>query len=394
MALKSQQEIYDLFIREAQSLRPDLTDASVGSILDLLAGICSTAVAEINALTVAELAKTYFDTANGPEITGGADELERLAVDHFGSDFARPAATNAIGTVLFSRPSSTPGPCLIPAGTIVKTAKNAAGNSQRYQTVADVTMVGTAISASVVALDPGPAGNAADGTVTVVETTLTDTTIVVTNTTAFSGGADRLGDSDYRERIRNLIESLTGSTLRAIEAKAKTVAGVVTATGIEKLLAVIEYNIATGLPVGGAKYFYLPSATLYVADANGSANDALVALVKAAIDQVDSAGVEVQVVGATPLSLNWTAAITLNPSGPNYAVLVSDPTMIEDAMKAYVNDLGIGSGFDKTAANNQILALFGPSGTNDITAITTSVPSGNVAATATEKLVAGTVEVA
>lgn len=392
--VKSQQELYDLFIAALQDEAPDLTDDHEGSKIDSLAGILSFGATEINRLLLDKFNKTYFDTAHGPEVTGGDDDLQTLAVDHFGEDFARPGATKAGGTVTFSRPNTNAGDVTILAGTIVKTAPNANGVAQRYVTLADVTMTGLSINALVEALVAGPDGNVDADTVIEIETALTDSSVVVTNADGFSGGEAQEDDATYRETIRNKIEALKGATVSAIEADAKTVAGVATATLIETEIPVIEYDIATDAIKAGAAFFRIPVTTLYIADANGTASATLIAAVKESLNSIRAAGVKIDVKGATPVSLNWTASMTLNPAGPNFATLSASAELIEDSMREYISKLPIGTGFDKSDADDYILSIWGPSGTDDLTAFVTSVPAGDVAATASQKLIPGTIEVA
>ncbi len=392
--IKSQQELYDEFIQELQAQAPELTDENDGSTNDILAGVVSFAVSELARLTLDEFRKTFFDTANGPEITGGPDDLETLAVDHFGSNFARPAATFATGTVTFSRPNTDAGNVVIPAGTIVKTAPNANGQSQRFETEAQVTMTSTSIGATINALVAGEDGNVLSGTINLIESTLTDSTVTVTNASALTGGEPEQNDVDYRETIRNRLTTLTGATLVAIIAGAKNVPGVETATAIENELLVIAFDIGTNLPVVSAEPFRIPQVVLYIADVNGTADGALIAEVAEAIESIRAAGVRVDIEAATALSLNWTAGITLNPGGPNYAELSSDPTRIVETMEQYIRDLPIGDDFIKNDADTAMLAIWGPAGTDDLVDFETSIPSGNVPADVDEKLIPGTVEIA
>lgn len=387
MAISTQQEIYDAFIVELQSQRSDLTDTQIGSIIDLLAGVISTAVTEITKVSLDEYKKTFFDTANGPEITGSTDDLQTLAVDHFGDSFARPGAVKATGTVTFSRPTAGAGNIVIPAGTIVKTPINANGTSERFQTEASVTMVGLTINSSVTALTAGPSANAQPGTVTEIETTLLDSTITVTNSGLFAGGEDAESDSEYRETIRSLLASLKGSTLDALVAKALTVGGVEFAVGLEALQYVKEWNIGTNVVSG--EYFGIPRAKIYIADSNGTASQVLITNVQTAINSTRAAGVKVEVIGAIALVQNWTASISLNPAGPNYATLQSNTQMIKDVMKKYIQDMPIGKDFIKSTAKTDIMAIFGPSGSNDLTNFTISVPSGDVSVADNQKLIPG-----
>lgn len=392
--IKSLEEFRTLFIDELQAQRPDLSDETEGSIIDTLAGVMALGATEINRLIIDKFNKTYFNTAHGPEVTGNDDDLEALATDHFGDTFARPAAVKSTGAVTFSRANTSAGDVTIAIGTIVKTKPNANGEAQRFEVIAEVIMTGTSIAASVRALVAGTAGNAQAGTVTEIETALTDSSVVVTNGSPMSGGAEEEDDSQYRETIRAKIESLAGATLAAIEAAATAVAGVETATALEIDKPVVEYDIATDAIKAGAKFFRIPYVTLYIADVNGTASAGLITSVRTALESVRAAGIRIDILAAIGLSFNWTAAITLNPAGPNYAELSTDTTKIRDAMKQYINQLAIGQDFDKSDADAAILAIFGSGGTNDLTAFTTTVPSGDVSVDPDKKLIAGTMGIA
>lgn len=386
-------ELLEIYFVEVEANSPDITDFNEGSVQDVEAGAASTAVHEAMTLIVEEFKKTYFDSANGPEITGGPDDLQTLAVDHFGDLFARPLAQKAIGIATFSRPNALAGNCTILAGSVVKTEQDANGESQRFETIADVIMVGTSINASIRALVAGVKGNLDPGLIVQIETALTDPSITVTNASETTGGAPIMNDGDYRQYIRNLIESIRGATIAAIEAKAKTVSGVVSATIVEVEKIVIEWDISTETPIGD--YFRIPYATLYIADANGTANAALIAAVRTAIEVVRACGVKINVVGATAFTLGWTAEITLDPMGPNFAALSADPQPILDTMRDYINAILSGSGFDVSNAEAAILAIWGPSGTGDLVSggFTTIIPSGNVAGVPGTKLIAGTMAI-
>ena len=391
MALRSQQEIYKAFIVELQNQRPDLSDVEQGSIIDVLAGVVSVAVNEVTQVAVDEFRKTYFETANGPEVTNGPDELQRLAVDHFGDAFSRPGESKATGTVTFSRPNASAGNVTIPAGTIVKTLTNAQGSTQRYETVFNEVMTGTSIQASVRAVVAGTAGNAAPGVVTRIESVLSDASIVVTNAASFTGGKAAQGDSEYRETIRLLLQALKGATLEAIKAKALTVSGVVFATPIEFLQSAIEWNPATNSPVGS--YFNLPRVKVYIADANGTGSAVLVQDVADAVRSVRASGVRIEIIAANAISQDWFASIALNSAGPNFATLETDTTLLKDAMRAYIQSLDIGKPFIRAVARKHILDLFGPSGTNDLINFSISTPTGDVVVAASDKLIPGTMSI-
>jgi hypothetical protein len=391
--LSSQQDLYDKYQAQVQTDAPDLTDFVEGSINDILGGVTSTAGREIELLIADQFKQAMIATADGPEVTGDPtlDYLQTVATSQYGPTFARPQASNAVGTVTFTRANFTAGGGTIPAGTIVKTKPDANGNSQRYATLINETVGPTtlAINASVEAVTAGTDGNADPNLVVVIESPLFDPTFTVTNSAAFVGGAAALNDADYRQFIYNQIETLKGGTIPGIEAYAKTVAGVVSATVIETAIPVIQWDIGTSMPVGA--YFYIPQTILYIADANGSASSALVAEVVAGLQTLRAAGVLINVVGATALAVNWTASLTLNPAGPNFTTFENDTTQIVESMQNYIRGLPIGTGFNRSLAAEAIMSIWGPTGTNDLTAFQNIIPTGDISASAVQKLIPGTV---
>jgi hypothetical protein len=389
--LKSQQDYYDDWKNAVQAIAPQLTDFSDGSELDSLGGATSEAGNEFSLIVNTAFAKTFIETANGPEITGGPDDLQTLAVDHFGSTFARPGPVSSEGVVTFTRPNAGAGNVTIPAGTVVKTSQDANGVSHRFSTVLAVLMTGTTINASAESIVEGASEDVLAHTVNIIESALTDVSITVDNPSPMVGGADTLDDSAYREYIYDLIAAVRGATLEAIQAKAKTVPGVVSSLALETEMSVIGWNIATSTTVGS--FFYIPFAALYVADANGSADQALINAVQVAIDSVRAAGVKVTVYGASPDTLDWASSLTFNPTGPSFASLSVDPTPILTSMKDYINSLAIGTGFIRSVANAAIMSIWGPGGTNDLTNFVTVDPVGDVSATPTTKIVAGNMTV-
>lgn len=387
-SVKSQQQFYEQYKAEVLSLANELTDFSEGSMHDIINGALSTCLNEVTELIVSEFVKTFFGLAEGAD-------LEFLAVDHFGSMFARPVANPATGSAVFNRPNTNAGNTEIPLGTIVKTEKDANGEEIRFKTTEAVTMTGTTISANIEAMDAGRIGNITNtGRITVIESTLADASITVTNSANTAGGTNAPTDDEYRVIIKNLIVALAGATEAAVKGSALAVAGVslVTLTTEEKI--VIEYDIATEAIKVGATFFRIPYPVIYIADAEGNSSEALIQAVRNAIAFTKAAGVRIIVKGAVPVNFNWTASLTLNASGPNFTELSSDLSKIVDSMTEYVNSfLGIGQGFNKADANAYILSIWGAAGTNDLTSFSSSVPSGNVSIAANEKLIANTIQI-
>ena len=262
-------------------------------------------------------------------------------------------------------------------------------------TTEEVTMTGTSVSAEVEAADAGSEGNiTSSDLLTVIESTLTDASITVTNSENTSGGTAVTQDDEYREIIKNLILALAGATEAAVKAAALAVPGIALAELTTEQRTVIDYDIGGEEILSGASFFKIPYPVLYIADANGNSSASLIASVESALVGVKAAGVKIVVLGASPVSFNWTASLTLDAGGPNYAVLASDLSMIEAEMENYINSLlDIGEGFNRATANTYILSVFGPSGTGDLTTFSTSVPSGNVSIDSDEKLIADTISI-
>lgn len=381
---RSFDELYEIYKNEAQVREATLTDFSDGSINDVLAGSSSALAQELTRLILDKFKKTFFQGSEG-------DDLEFLATDHFGSTFARPDATKSIGIVTFSRSSTAAGNVLIDTGTIVKTAADANGETQRFSVILPVTMTGLSINASVEAVVEGAKGDVGVGDISVIETALTDPTVTVTNADATSGGEPEQDDPTYRDTILKLIQGLKGATKEAILATTLNVPGVVTATAQEFIQTVIEWNEATSMSIGDA--FKIARTKLYIADANGTANDALITNVRNELFLVRACGVFIDILGASATSFDWDATITLNGSGPNFATLSSDPQMIIDSMTSYIQDLAIGGNFNRNIARAYIMAIWGPSGSNDLTDFVTNTPTGDVSVTENEKLIPGSITI-
>jgi len=293
--------------------------------------------------------------------------------------------------VEFSRPDTSGGDVTISAGVIVKTPQNANGEEQRFSVLSEVELTATSIFASVEAVVAGPKGNVTPGEVSVIETALTDPSVVVTNALDFSGGDDALDDDEYLDFIRNKIQALAGATCPAIQARLENVSGVEKATVYEEIKTVIEYNDATENTVGTS--FKIPVVRAFIADANGTANQALLDLAQEALDEARGCGVRIALEAAVAVPLSWTASLTLDPGGPNFATFTTDRTLIEDSMRKYLQELNIGDDFNRVQANAAILDIWGPSGTGDLIAggFVTASPGGDVSTEVNERIIPDTI---
>lgn len=236
-----------------------------GYLFDVHTGEAGSLAEEVLRIALGLHANTFIDHAE-------ADDLDTLAKDHF--DLDRDDGISAIGIVTFSRPNADFGNVTINAGTIIETS-----DGLQFVTTTAPLMIGLTVEANVSAVVPGLAGGVAAGTLLIINSTtaLDDSTITVTNAEKTSGGSDGETDAAFRIRIKAWFETLRRGIVNAIETGALFVPGVVTASLDESL--------------------YPP--TVYIADSTGSANSALVNAV--ALEEVNwrSAGIAVNVVGAT-----------------------------------------------------------------------------------------------
>ena len=385
--IKTANELYDILRDEIQAVAPDYIDFSEGSMLDIITGAVSLMGNELGSKIVESFSKTFFNLAEG-------EDLDFLVVDHFGESFKRPDASPATGAVTFVRPNINKGNVTINAGTVVKTKKNATGQEVRFVTNNTVIMTGLTITVQVTAVIPGSSGKVEADKITVIESTLSDTSITVSNAAATSGGTDRMTDAEYREYSKARLLSLSGATEAAVIAACKSVSGVALAKILTEEVPVIEFDIATSQPKEGALFFRIPRSRIYVCDYAGNSSQGLIDAVRTAITPVKAAGVRFDIFGAFPLGFTWKASLELNPAGPYYEELSVDVQKIRDSMRGYIDSvLDIGQGFNKATADAYILSIWGPGGTGDINTFETEVPTGNVGINANQKLIADLVEI-
>lgn len=212
----------------------------------------------------------------------GAD-LDRLVADRFSPSIVRKAATPALVTLSLSRGSGS-----LPAVTIAIGTRFRSSTGIEYTTLA-VASFAAAFAGTVTVpaqcVTAGTSGNAAAGTITAPSEPLSDPAIVVTNPEPAAGGDDSESDASLRERARAFFRTARRGTLSAIEFGALSVAGVRSASAIEEL-------DSGGNPTG--------RVALFIADALGQANSALVAAVRSALVEYRAAGIIVDVSAAVP----------------------------------------------------------------------------------------------
>lgn len=276
-------ELYEVGKAEIQERNPLLTDFSEGSNLDAVTGGGAALADETIRLLVELFSHQFVDTAAG-------EDLEALALDRFG--LTRNPAAASVGTLTYTRGAAS-GVLTISAGNVYKATVNGVSVTFAADVDTDLAADEDEVDFTATCTATGPTGNVAIGTVTtIVDAVVGDTGATVTNADRFVGGAVEETDDAFRDRIRRYFGTLRKGTVAALEAAALAVPGV-------SFAAVDESNAA---PADGAY------VSVYVGDPDARGNDALSALVDAALEDVRAAGIDVRTTAADrdEISLSMT----------------------------------------------------------------------------------------
>ena len=198
------------------------------------------------------------------------------------------------------------------------------------------------ISASATCATLGTAGNVLATELRGFEkpSLLWDPTLSVVAVGDAAGGAEREQDSAYRARFAEWDAGLDRN-LQLLVAAAFSAGGVAYAVAIE------DINPQSGLATG--------SVSLYVADANGRANDALLARVRLAIRDARMGGQRVNLFGAAPIFQALVLRVAIKSDFDTALVQSS----VRGAVVARVNETPPGAGFQRELVANAILTVPG-----------------------------------
>lgn len=348
-------DLAQMFLDELKNEDPRLENIPVGSVYDSFAG----SVAAVTALAMQEddlnYEKHFIQTAQ-------KNDLDYLATDSYGSDFARPQPTNASGLITFYLNAETNN-VNIPTGTIVKTQPNSLGQSIRFETIQPVSLsvsmpvVSVAINCTI----EGSAGNVSANTLTVIESSLTSQLVTCNNLTAISNGEDSLDDGQYRTFIYNLLATYRKYTINAIESAAKTVSGVTFAQGVGIPMSVIQWSGTA--PIGSA--FQIERAYLFIGGSSGTLPNDTISAVQIAIKSVKALGVYVEVESVESVQLVWEVKADLIAGSTFYLQFASgDYSSVTDVMNQLILSLPTVTSenpvvtFDPVASLSYLLAQF------------------------------------
>ena len=186
----------------------------------------NSSVFHILASSAGEDAEIYFQLARLRRLFSIDDatgsELDERAAEIQPGTLSRRQAITATTQLVFSR-IGTAGTDLIPIGTLAG-GTDAQGRINFRTTVADSVTPGNTDSGPVpaVAVIGGVRGNLDVGQVNQMVTRLVNI-VAVTNPSRIESGRDRESDDNFRQRIKDFVQSLARGTLRAIEGFARAV---------------------------------------------------------------------------------------------------------------------------------------------------------------------------
>ena len=243
--------------------RSGLTDLVESSAVRHILGAVAREIDEVYYQLAQTSLAWSIDTASGQDLDERARDIQPGTLYRLGGDFAQ-------GQLVFSRATNTGTTEVVPRGTVVQTATGVQVRTDdeaviTNTSVEQITSHGVGRDSNAVgatALVTGTAGNIAVNTATVFVSQPAGIA-EVTNVSAFTGGADRESDDEFRTRIRTYVSSLARCSVQAIEALVISVADPTTgSTKRVRFARVITDPIDRG------------NATLYIDDGAGTARTA------------------------------------------------------------------------------------------------------------------------
>lgn len=344
MSSPSWQDIYDVGQYVLQARRPSLI-VNPGDVTDAFIAGCATMVEVGIAENAVRFRSTYLDGADGDDLT---EEARDRGVE-------RDEGDPAVGTVKFARISAAAGAGTIGKGFKVGSIPDLNGGFATYTTDVDAVFSASDLTKSVTATctKTGPEGNVAVAKITRMLGSAFDGTITVTNEALFAGGASREEDPDLRDRTRGFFLTQARGTLEALIYGAKQVAGVKRAS--------IFVDPSTGI------------VTLYVADADGNSNAAMVAAVDAIKYKWGPLDSIINVVGATLLLQALDLSLTVR-AGIDIAALLD---RVRNAVVSRVARLQPG----ETLYRDMITAAARDVDKTNILSVVLNTPAANVTPT-------------
>lgn len=355
-------------INHVRSSQSAVTDFNVGSVVRTML--------EAPAVEIDELYQQMF--------VGLREAIPVATYNSF--SFARLAAAAAVGVVRVTITASGSA-TLIPAGTVFS-SPDAPVN---FVSQSDVTIVaaGTTGDVLVAASTVGGAGNVPAG-LDFVMSPAPSGFVSATNLAAFISGRDEESDEERKQRFKLFVSTLARGTVAALIYGAKT-AAIYDANGAEtervQAVSVVEpYLSDPGEPVALVKVYVhngVGSTSVPLANRVAEILHGYTDASGVKVPGWKAAGVKVEVYRATEVSLAMTATLTPSPGFDEAALIDSAEAVLAD----YVRSLDIGQSYVDAEAIYRVKSIPG------VANFVFSTPTADQAATASQKLVPGTITI-
>ncbi len=354
-------------INYMRATQEKITDFNVGSVARTLV--------EAPAVELDELYQQMF--------IGLREAIPVSVYNSFG--FGALPAEAGSGAARFSCLVAAPANVLIPAGTAIR----APSGTYKYATLIDATLLAgqTHVDVMVYCEVAGSITNALANTLTEMVSPISGIDSV-TNPIAFTNGREAETETERKIRFQGYIASLPRGTSSAVaygakQASLKDVNGLI----IEDVhfVKIVEPYLTDVLqPIG--------LALCYIHNGGGGTSSSLVTEAQKIIDGYrladgtpvpgwKAAGVVVNVIAAGEVLVNVTAVVTVS----GYSDAATTRTAVSDAIQAYLRGVDIGV----TISPSEIIAT--AMKVTGVTKITLTLPSGDVTALSSQKIMPGVV---
>lgn len=280
-----------------------------GSTLNMQANVVAALCTDMELYHVRQFAVLWLETAEG-------DALTRLALDRFG--VLRHGATSSLVELTLGRTDTDD--LAIPQAFVVRTQTGGVRftlDSPVYW--ADGDTADKAVQATSLRL--GSDQNVAAGTITVLEGSLADTTVTVTNAAAAAGGNERESDDALRARCREAFAQARVGTADAIRR------GALDTPQVRKAAVFVPLLAANGRPYG--------RISVIVGDEDGGSNAALEAAVAEVLKLYQPAGAYVDISGSTVV----LEPVTVTAIWHTGQASLANADFLRNAITARVNQL-------------------------------------------------------
>jgi uncharacterized phage protein gp47/JayE len=306
-----------------QSRRPTMV-VNPGDVSDAILAGSATMATAIVAYANRRFLECFLDGSKGEALT-------RLAEDR---GVTREPGAPSVGIVTLSRPNATAGAGVLSAGFQLGTGPvsgllpiGGSGEPAPFVIITideDVSFGALELTKTVfcTARLPGRSGNVAIGFVNRLIDTPFDSTITVSNTQRFAGGVEQESDEDLRDRVRGFFLTQARGTIEALKVGSREV------DGVDRVSVVVDESGVI---------------TVYVADAQGNSNDALVAAVAAELEFWRAAGDVVYVTGGVIVLVSIDLTLYVR-TGTDIAALLSP---VRQAVISAIGRLNPGEELDR-----------------------------------------------